>query len=337
MGGLFSSKAKAKAKEIPSAHYAKIAVCYSYIGTGYTSLEFFPSEVNVENVLMDALVASNVLPPNSFNNLSRLQWQSAVSTEPGSHAAMQVLSLLIQENNTSLDEICDQLNANIVDKNIHFWSLIETNKKFNARKWCEIEHFMYLLPKFVLGTNDYILSTLKEVIFREFTTTTSLHYNYKGAPNRTRIESITIGSEYICDGITFIPFRFKGNHFTHKQIRRMMTVFISVARRLMTLNDVRSTLRDVEWKIPKAPAECLFLDTIEFPYYMRGMRRRPDLTKPDVEFKQYRPQIEHWKTSVLIPHIAKMVTSGDMFVTWLSEKLNNGPVRVAKEEQTPCE
>lgn len=328
MGGLFSIfSRKSKAEDLPidTTDYSKIAICYSYIGTGYTALEFLWSDVNVENVVMGTLVEAKLVPPNAFNNLARLEWQSAISTEPGTHAACQVLSVLVPKLTVSHEKALRRIQANLISENVCFWGIIESDRRFNAKRWCEVEHFTYLLPKSVLGESDFVLRTLDQVVFLEFLKNCDLH-NYTDTPCRTRIEKIFISGEYSCDGVDLVAFSFAGCGFKHKQIRRIMSVFIAVARHLLSIDQVRATLTDEKWSIPEAPEACLFLDYPEFPYYMRGMRRRPDLTKPDVEFKKCRPQIAQWKTSVLVPHIASLIKSQNLFTTWLEECLKIYPV-----------
>jgi tRNA pseudouridine(38-40) synthase len=321
MGGVFSRHdpvPEATVTPIPSPGPGsiRIAICFAYLATRFQRYEFIWNELAVENLVLDALIEANLVPPDSFNKLPSLAWSAAARPDPGVHAAAQVLSLEIARPPVPADQLGALLMRSLHrSAQIRFWSVIEVPEHFHARASAEIEEYCYLLPSPVLASaGRYAVTRLSEVAIPEFLRSRDWA-NY----GRGVLHSVRIGDELTEQGHAFVPLFFSGAKFDCEGIRKMVAVMIGFARNAMSIDEIRRTLRGEKWTIPAAPPLFLFLRAVKYPFFARkyGKRRR----SLDVEFSHYRPMIMQWQQDELLPEIVARMARDDPFATFSLELL----------------
>ena len=306
MGGIFSF---AKRNEPPVIRDIKLAVCFGYLGTAFGDAGANKS-AGVEKVVLDAMIEAGLVPREMVSNLG---WKIGVRTEKKAHAAAQVASLKLRSDGLRCS--ADALNRCLVDTaTVRFWSVLEVEPWFDAQRLCEIQSFVYLLPLSVIGSS--FVESLRNVALPMFAGEHDFHNFVDEFPTTRVIYGVRLGDVVAKDGVEFLPFHFRGKAFAKGQIRRIMTVLILFALQVMTVDQLMATLGTQKWNIPKAPAVCLVLDSVGYPYYMRRMRK-PDPNRADVEFRGVRPEIELWKYDVVLQEIVDVLKATSEFERWV--------------------
>jgi tRNA pseudouridine38-40 synthase len=285
---------------ISSPHKSvRIAICFAFLATHFQRYEFISSEVAVENLVMDTLIESRLVAPNAFHNFASLAWSAATRPDAGVHAAAQVLTLDIAPPPIAIDQLCDLLNRNMHSSaRIRIWSVISVPQSFNAHRSAEIEEYCYFLPMNVLETSgEYIVTHLSEVVVPEFLRARELS-TYGGGV----LHSLHIGGAFSANDTTFLPIGATGAKFGKGCIRKIVGVMIGFAKRQVTIDEIRSSLRSDAWKIPPSPGMFLCLCSVKYPFYVRRYGRA-NVNAPDVEFNSCRPLLEQWKQEELFPEI----------------------------------
>ncbi|KAI8844123.1 pseudouridine synthase [Chytriomyces cf. hyalinus JEL632] len=127
-----------------------IAILFGYNGTSFEGLERAKGEKTVESVLLSALATlsgkSSATESVTMINISR-----AATTEEGEHAARQILSVEIVDDNTKIPSV-DALNA-VLPESIKVFKIISpTVGGFSARRSCEARTYEYLIPTYAFMT-----------------------------------------------------------------------------------------------------------------------------------------------------------------------------------------
>lgn len=314
MGGVLSFLRRNPEQEPQGPHEMRLAVCFGYIDTG---IRDSTENKRPEDAALDALFDTGIIPTELRHNFNSFAWKTAVKMEKGAHAAAQVASVKVT---CETNGITNLLNS-VAPQFLKFWGAVEAEERFDASRMCEIQNFLYVLPLSVLDKAS--LDVLEEVAIPAFLGEHDFHNFTHDVPTTRLIYSVRVCDVVERDGVKFIPFYFSGKNWARGQIRRIMTVFILFALRVMTIDQLRSTLGHRVWKIPKAPVDFLVLDSVGYPFYMRRMRK-PDPKRADVEFKNMRPEIELWKYEVVLGEMAREVRENNVFQAWVKRKLHKG-------------
>jgi tRNA pseudouridine38-40 synthase len=214
---------------------------------------------------------------------------------------------------------------------IRIWAAISLGANFNAQRAAEFRRYNYLMPLSILGGSP--LQIIRDQIMPQFCGEHRFH-NYtrrvsasSGAAKRT-ISTFAMSDAFRVNGREFVLVTIRGNSFMLNQIRKMIAVVVLVAIGRFPLADLPATFGDAPVSLPRFPGEGLFLDQIEYPAFMRVSNATGRFTgdAKDVEFTARRPEIEEWKRTVLLPHIADLVTREQTFERWLeSLEANRSP------------
>ncbi|OHT16004.1 tRNA pseudouridine synthase family protein [Tritrichomonas foetus] len=316
MGNLFSFINNEKTKPIKFEHPKNPfhVLCF-----GYT---FEIKQKNINNILATEFAEKGIILSNQVNNLSKIKWSTATNTKNGVNAAAQILSF----KSDVQQDIIPLVNKDLREKhNIFLFDETDTNFEFNSRRFADGQLFCYIVKNSsllqaslnlsenassTLFHNSYLYRQLKEVVFPEFVRNTNYHNYTKESPVERIVFSIKISHIQINNEMFYI-FKFHGKSFGRSQIQRIMTMILAYIYGKATIETIRRTFSKNIWKISKCPNYCMFLEKVDFRYYIdRFMKPRPN--RIDVEFTSQRPTIEKWKNEVLFPYILAEMEKNDI-------------------------
>ncbi|KAJ3408390.1 hypothetical protein CcCBS67573_g02433 [Chytriomyces confervae] len=127
-----------------------IALLFGYNGTSFEGLERAKGEKTVESILLSAL-ATLTGKSSATESVTMINISRAATTEQGEHAARQLLSVEIVDENTKIPSV-DALNA-VLPESIKVFKIISpTVEGFSARRSCEARTYEYLIPTYAFMT-----------------------------------------------------------------------------------------------------------------------------------------------------------------------------------------
>ena len=111
------------------------------------------------------------------------------------------------------------------------------------------------------------------------------------------------------------------------QIRKMIAAVLAVSHHLMTEDDLKDTLTETRWLLPRLIGTGLFLDQVFFEQnqIIRQYKDKPIPTKKDIHFSFVSEEIEVWKRNILFNHIDQIVKEKDPFKEWVNNILLQFP------------
>lgn len=315
-----------------------LTICYAYIGTGYHGLQQNLSEKTIERDLFQALIATGLMDPNAFRNLSKVKWNEASRTDTGVHACAQVVTFLANSiPGMKVKKLTKLINANLPkDSSIHIWDTITVGRVFQAQKFAEFRKYNYLLPLHIVGTED--LDWVRSEILTKFIGEHNFHNYTKriSASNPSAMRTIThfdVSEPFEVQGVKSVLFTIRGNSFMMNQIRKMLAMVLACSRKMVTPDVISLTFTEEKWALAKLPGEGLMLDRVEYGGFRANSTRNEIFVNPkkDVEFEGSRGEIAAWKTNVLFPHIIDLVSREKIFDNWIDSVLTTYPPMTAEE------
>lgn len=309
------------------------AIAYSFIGTNFHGLQYQDNVDTIENVIFETLISAHLLPPHSMINKGYLKWSQCSRTDAGVHSAGQVLSLMINIDNDYdyhlLPLLLTRHIPSRIQKNfLKFWAVIPIMPAFVAQKMANARRYQYLMPISAFGdflNNPNNVNALHKVILPEFVGHKNFH-NYSTQISHENpyrdIYEFDFSDPVTISGQTFVLWTIHGNSFALNQIRKMIAAVLAYCHGVFSLDDIRASLSDKTYFIKMIPGDGLFLDMVFYTPFLRKFFPKKDPPESnDVEFKFYRPQIEKWKSDILLPHIAAIFSSQDLFGKWIKDDL----------------
>jgi tRNA pseudouridine38-40 synthase len=130
----------------------KVALFVAYDGSRYHGMQVNKGVATIEGEVLAALVRCSLIPDDSRDTQTSIQWCRAARTDKGVSAACQCLSLrLACELSGQLDEsIIDGLNEEL-PRDIAVIAILRTTASFSSRVDCHRRTYEYVFPVRVLG------------------------------------------------------------------------------------------------------------------------------------------------------------------------------------------
>ncbi|KAI9345667.1 pseudouridine synthase [Obelidium mucronatum] len=144
-----------------------IAVLFGYNGTNFTGLERAKGDKSVESTILSA-IATLTGKSNGTESVTMINISRAATTEEGEHAARQLLSLEILDDNIKVPSP-DAVNA-ILPESIRVFKIVApTGEGFSARRSCEARTYEYLIPTYVFMAPQALAGydTVHETVSKE--------------------------------------------------------------------------------------------------------------------------------------------------------------------------
>jgi len=128
----------------------KVALIIGYDGSKYNGLQTNPLVTTIEDVLLEALVASGGVSQENAN-LKKIAWGRASRTDKGVSAVLNVVCLrmimlpdIIQKLNVELDRIVKEKNLSPVN----VYQSLRVTSSYDPKRSCNGRKYQYVIPTF---------------------------------------------------------------------------------------------------------------------------------------------------------------------------------------------
>lgn len=148
------------------SHKRKMAIILGYLGTAYQGMQVNKSVRTIEGTLFDALCRGKFVSNANSTDQKKISLMRSCRTDKGVHAAMQVVSAKLVPHSdstaTTYDSMVSTLNE-LLPKDIQVYGIQRTSNSFHARNHCDSRVYEYLLPTYILSTQECKLSFVDAV------------------------------------------------------------------------------------------------------------------------------------------------------------------------------
>ncbi|KAL7081940.1 hypothetical protein ACP275_14G069700 [Erythranthe tilingii] len=166
-----SSSAAAPAAEVSPSENAvkwepfrkkKVVMRVGYVGSDYKGLQIQrdqPEFSTIEGELENAIYKAGGIRDSNFGDLNKIGWARSSRTDKGVHslATMITLKLEIPESAWNNDPngfaLATYVNS-YLPRNIRVFSILPSQRSFDARRECSIRKYSYLLPAEIIGVKE---------------------------------------------------------------------------------------------------------------------------------------------------------------------------------------
>ena len=305
---------------------ASHAICFGFIDETKSN--------EVQKVLINAFLACKIIKEEEIISLSQIKWITAINSANCVNASSQIASFNIKYQDIIINEVRKNIPE---DAKIWLFDEVLTNNPFNARRSNDGFHFSYIVPKSILFLDEdenknytNIINKLNKDILPEFCGNHNFHNYTKEKPFERYMFSIKITPYKFENDDEYLIFDFFGRTFGRSQVQRMMTIIISYINGAISLDEIRFSFSSEIWKIRKCPNYCMFLDKVNYNFYMTRMKK-PFPNLEDVEFTKSSHIIEKWKKDVLFPYIISKIYSDNFHEKIKNVTLINPPKFITTE------
>ncbi|KAL0221986.1 hypothetical protein RCL1_001840 [Eukaryota sp. TZLM3-RCL] len=299
--------------------YKKYALIFAYIGTNYHGSQIQNNALTVESVLQSAFLAADLLHP-AKQTITASTFTRAARTDKGVSAAANVCALSLREMEP--EEMISLLNSRLPSE-IRVLRVTKVTPSFNARRSGTARRYEYMFPVSVLAPKSQNNWAYSDKIRQDFE---NLLQNFVGVHNfynftsdlqredpkcKREILSISVG-EFNHNNVTFLVVKLYGRSFLLHQIRKMIGTSMAVFRSILPAKYLTLALTaETSLPTPKAPAEGLLLDGVEYEYYAE---KYPDSINSEILDC---PEKTEFKTSILYPSMLKLIQGSTVFTDFL--------------------
>lgn len=137
----------------------KYAISFGYIGTNYQGLQMNANAVSVEAYLEKALFLSGGFDEFNYGNLHKLSWSRAARTDKGVHAISQCCAMKLRLPENDIPLYITQINS-FLPSDIRVFTITKVTGAFNAKSLCSKRRYQYLLPTYLLQSNEILRDIL---------------------------------------------------------------------------------------------------------------------------------------------------------------------------------
>jgi tRNA pseudouridine38-40 synthase len=188
------------------------AVRLFYLGTNYHGSQYQPGLETIQGQLIEALNGWDDSP----HDTKSIRFSGR--TDKGVHSLGQIVTI-----KTSKPLDVNQVNRLLPD-DIAIWAHVEIKSEFNPRHHVLLRHYRYYLPT---ENKSSKLSLMRQAA-QNLVGTNSYHYLSKPDSNRTTYATLLDVSLSKCrDAIVFDVY---GTNFLWKQVRKMVTLLLSIGK-----------------------------------------------------------------------------------------------------------
>lgn len=318
-----------------------IALCFAYLGTEYHGLSLHNDDKTVILDLQEAMVNLGIISP--LKTRVSLKWSESSRTDAGVHAAAQVVSLQVAlpdgvkvKNLPGL--IQEQLGSN---SNIRIWAAVSPGTVFNAQQSASSRRYFYLMPLDTFKESskshlDYLRNEVCQLFVgkHQFVNYTR-HITDENIQSSIKIiRDFSFSDPFEINGTKYVLFIIYGNSFMLNQIRKMIATVLSASYNLLTIEQIKETLTETRWALPRLIGLGLFLDQVYFESSKIIKKFGNEVPKKrDIHFTFVRSEIEQWKKEILFQHIDSIVKKENPFRKWVNEVLLQHPPVYLKDSQ----
>lgn len=301
----------------------KFALLMGYSGSNYYGMQRNPQTATIEEELFTALLKSEHINEENFNQVQTMQFQRAARTDKGVSAVRQVCSMKLRE---TLD--IAKINEHLPET-IRIFGARRVTKGFNSKSQCDARTYMYMLPTAAFADhdetvsqetyrlNDEKLAKINEILAL-FVGTKNYH-NYTcrkrfNDPSAARfIMSFECDKPFITQGIEFAVMRVKGQSFMMHHIRKMVGITLSLVRGHTDMETFKKSFTNEKVNLPKAPGLGLVLDFVHYTRY--DQRYGADHDK--LLWEEENAEVEAFREKYIYPTIVDTEVKELSMLTWV--------------------
>ncbi|KAJ6244865.1 tRNA pseudouridine synthase a [Anaeramoeba flamelloides] len=327
----------------------KVVLMFSYCGTGYHGLQIQYGELRhiktVEKDLVQALIKCNAIHPLNQEDVKKIGWSRAGRTDKGVHSARQYVAFKM-EFYYDEEQMVVELNKHL-PSHIRAWGIRRVPKSFLAHKRADSREYAFLLPTFLFSgkkiqliepnfeikpnfVDDKVLfdkfdsealSFLNNKVFSEFVGTHNFHnYTKKKSFSEHSSKRYIIRMEaeepQTIGGIEFVLIKIHGQSFMLHQIRKMMTIAITVMRGGEKLSFIEESFGQQQMRIGIVPGDGLILNKVFYEVY--NNQKMGGLDKGDIYFEEKDQQIEEFLQNQIYKKVSQLEKENHTFQRWLN-------------------
>ncbi|PIA58062.1 hypothetical protein AQUCO_00500175v1 [Aquilegia coerulea] len=154
----------------------KVVMRVGYVGSNYRGLQIQrdePSFTTVEAELENALFRAGGIRDSNYGDLHKIGWARSSRTDKGVHSLGTTISLKMEIPETAWKEdpygiaLANYVNSNLPN-DVKVFSILPSQRKFDARRECNVRKYSYLLPAEIIGIRSDISSDEIDYHLSEF-------------------------------------------------------------------------------------------------------------------------------------------------------------------------
>ena len=339
-----------------------------YLGKDYFGMQRNPGKKTIEEDLLSALLKSDFITKEQFEDVRQIKFQRAARTDRGVSAVRQIVSLRLPDH-TNKEGINEHLPPEI-----RVFGVKRVTKGFNSKNQCDARTYRYVIPTFSLAPEDPIflqigeereldvekrleqLSTIDGKPYNEFRLTTDMldklnetlklferTHNFHNFTSKIRpldpsarryIISFRCVETFVANDTEFAVLEVKGQSFMLHQIRKMVSLVVGVARNIVTNDILKDAFSLERIDIPTAPGLGLSLHHVHYKYYNK--RYGTDGIHETLDWDECDEEVEKFYKEYILKNIVDTEVSEKTTLTWLASFLT--PKRFAfRDPVAPCE
>ncbi|KAL2488563.1 putative tRNA pseudouridine synthase [Forsythia ovata] len=145
----------------------KVVMRVGYVGSDYRGLQIQRDEhelSTIEGELEKAIFKAGGIRESNFGDLHKIGWARSSRTDKGVHSLSTMISLKMEipefawNNDPSGFALADYVNS-YLPQNIRVFSILPSQRSFDARRECYIRKYSYLLPAEIIGVKDHFTAS----------------------------------------------------------------------------------------------------------------------------------------------------------------------------------
>ncbi|KAJ6226732.1 tRNA pseudouridine synthase a [Anaeramoeba flamelloides] len=327
----------------------KVVLMFSYCGTGYHGLQIQYGELKhiktVETDLVQALIKCNAIHPRNQEDVKKIGWSRAGRTDKGVHSARQYVAFKM-EFSYDEEQMVIELNKHL-PSHIRAWGIRRVPKSFLAHKRADSREYAFLLPTFLFSgkkvqliepnfetKNNFVddkvlfdkfdseaLAFLNQKVFSQFVGTHNFHNytkkkNFSEPSSKRYIKRMEAEEPQTIGGIKFVLIKIHGQSFMLHQIRKMMTIAITVMRGGEKLSFIEESFGQQQLRIGIVPGDGLLLNKVFYEVY--NNQKMGGIDKGDIYFEEKDQQIEEFLQNKIYKKVSQLEKENHTFRRWLN-------------------
>lgn len=336
---------KVEEKKIKKKNYV---ILLGYLGRDYYGMQKNPGMKTIEEDLLKALLKTNLITMENYENLGSFNFQRAARTDKGVSAARQVVSLKLPEN------VCKKTINECLPKEIRIFDVKRVTKSFNSKIQCDGRTYRYIIPTFAFSQEnkallpkpsdcdidkrlkqlsiidgkpctDFRLSleTLEKInsFMQLFEGTHNFHnFTSKVKPLDPRakryIMYFNCGKTFVSENLEFAILEIKGQSFMLNQIRKMVSMVVAYARNFITKDALYEAFKSEKMDIPIAPSLGLSLNCVHYNYY--NQRYGKDGIHEPLDWESCKEEIEKFEKEYIIKQVVDTEIAEKTTLNWIA-------------------
>ncbi|XP_043261982.1 tRNA pseudouridine synthase A [Colletes gigas] len=355
-------KTEAANEVVEKVKRKNFVIMMGYNGRNYFGMQRNPNTKTIEEDLFVALLKSNLIAKEQYDDIREIKFQRAARTDRGVSAVRQIVSLRLP-NHANKEEINKYL-----PNEIRVFGIRRVTKGFNSKNQCDARTYRYVIPTFALAPEDpNFLQTkedenidadkrleqlliIDEKPYNDFRLTTDTRgkvneilkllegtHNFHNFTSKIRpldprarryIMYFRFIETFVANNMEFAVLEIKGQSFMLHQIRKMVSLVVGISRNIITNDVVKDAFSVENIDIPIAPGLGLSLHHVHYKYY--NERYGTDGIHETLDWEEYDEEVEQFYKDYILKNIVDTETTEKTTLNWLASFLT--PMRFAYRE-----